>query len=141
MFKRLAIFALSLLLFSSLALADSPAKDAPTAASSKKTAVKTKTAPETIKKGVSIDQLEGPRLAAAIGHFSRARSLLIAAVHEFDAGTRIGNPDLLINSTEWRKAVISQASELERVLSPQPAEPKGGVKYEGDSRLLTESKP
>ncbi len=140
MFKRLATLTLSLLLFSSFALAETHEKSAP-AASSGKTAVKTKSPPESIKKGVSMDQLEGRRLAAAIGHFARARSLLIAAVHEFDAGAKIGNPDLLINSTEWRKVVISQASELERVLSPQPAEPKGGVKYEGDSRLLTESKP
>ena len=93
------------------------------------------------RKGVSIDQLEGPRLGAAMGHFSRARHLLISAVHEFDAGAKIANPDLLVNSDAWRKAVLAQASELDQVLSPQPAEARGGVKYPGDSRLLTESKP
>jgi len=107
------------------------------------TALKTKTpvAMESIKKGVSIDELQGSRLAAAMGHFSRARHLLMSAIKEFDAGTKIANPDLLLDSNTWRKGVLFQASELEKVLAPQAAQAKGGIKYQGDSRLLTESKP
>ncbi|NMC63318.1 MAG: hypothetical protein GYA55_09145 [SAR324 cluster bacterium] len=97
-------------------------------------------AKESIKKGISIDEAQGSRLSAAIGHFSRARHLLISAVHEFDAGTKIANPDLLLDSNTWRKEVLRQASELEVVLAPQAAQAKGGIKYQGDSRLLTESK-
>lgn len=94
---------------------------------------------ETVTKGLSIDSLQGPRLAAAMGFFSRAHSLLLSAVREFDQGLKIANPDLLMNSDAWRRSVLDQAVELEKVLSPSAAAPKGGVKYPGDSRLLSES--
>ena len=139
--KHLALCMAAAVFLAGPVFADAPAEKAKasTHASAK---APVKSAPkESIKKGVSIDQLEGPRLAAAIGHFSRARKLLIDAVYEFDAGLKIGNPDILINSDAWRRAVIEQASELDRVLSPQPAAPQGGIKYPGDSRLLSESKP
>ena len=134
------------LAFSALLSVPPSFADAPASQKSKSTAQHTKkataekgVAAESIKKGVSIDTLQGPRLAAAIGHYSRARALLISAVNEFDAGLKIANPDLLMNSDGWRRAVMDQASELDKVLSPQAASPTGGVKYPADSRLLSES--
>ena len=106
---------------------------------SKSSSSKAQAHTSTVKRGVSIDSLEGPRLAAAIGHFSRARSLLISAVREFDAGLKIANPDLLMNSDSWRRTVMDQATELDKVLAPQPPAPIGGIKYPADSRLLNEA--
>lgn len=78
-------------------------------------------------------------LSKAMGHFSRARNLLIAAVREFDQGLKITNPDALIDSTAWRNSLISRAEELETVLAPQPRVATGGVKYEAQPGLLAES--
>ena len=75
-------------------------------------------------------------LAAAIGHYARARSLLIAAVNEFDSGYKLAKPDALIDSKQWRNTLISRAEEMERVLAPQPRVTRGGIKYQADSRLL-----
>ena len=102
-------------------------------------APQTKIAAESIRKGVSIDSLQGPRLAAAVGHYSRARQLLIAAVNEFDSGLKIANPDILMNSDGWRRSVMDNATELDKVLSPQAASPTGGVKYPANPALLSES--
>jgi hypothetical protein len=74
--------------------------------------------------------------SAAIGHYARARSLLIAAIREFDNGYKLAKPDAILNSNEWRSDVISRAEDLERVLAPQAKASKFGVKYEADSRLL-----
>lgn len=74
--------------------------------------------------------------SAAIGHYARARSLLIAAIREFDNGYKLAKPDAILNSKEWRSDVISRAEDLERVLAPQAKASKFSVKYEADPRLL-----
>lgn len=86
----------------------------------------------------SMARASGEKLAAATGHFARARSLLIEAVREFDQGSKIANPDILVSSRDWRSAVIDRIEELERVLDPQPRVSKGGVRYNPDTRLLRE---
>jgi len=135
------ILSFGICVFQAFAEDSKPATNAkPSTAQSIKKDSKVPIAKESIKKGISIDEAQSSRLSAAIGHFSRARHLLISAVHEFDAGTKIANPDLLLDSNTWRKEVLRQASELEVVLAPQAAQAKGGIKYQGDSRLLTESK-
>lgn len=87
-----------------------------------------------------IARASGENLAAATGHYARARSLLIEAVREFDRGTRIADPSALIDSKRWRNALIDKAQEIERVLDPQPRVTKGGVKFNADKRLLNEAK-
>lgn len=143
MINRIFLLALACAFGFSVAVADEPAATpkpaVKTSTKSSKATHKASKPAEVIKRGVSIDQLQGSRLSAAIGHYSRARHLLISAVNEFDAGLKIANPDILMNSDAWRKAVLEQASELDRVLAPQPAQPTGGIKYPGDSRLLTET--
>jgi len=86
-----------------------------------------------------IENVDGEQLSAAIGHYARARSLLIAAIREFDSGNRVASPDALLDSKEWRLEVVSRAEELERVLDPQPRLSKGGVRYNPDNRLLGEA--
>lgn len=80
------------------------------------------------------------QLATAMGHFERARSLLIAAVQEFDRGLKLSNPSPLLKSSQWRNTVIDQAASLEKVLAPRPRTTESGIKFQADSRLLHEAK-
>jgi len=89
--------------------------------------------------GVGVEIARGERLSTAVGHYARARSLLNAAIREFDKGYQLANPDALLNSAEWRKDLVDRATELERVLDPQPRITRSGVKYNADNRLLHEA--
>ena len=91
------------------------------------------------KETVSLKRAQGEELASAIGHYARARSLLIAAVREFDKGLKQANPDILIDSKEWRNSILDRAEDLEKVLSPQPHATERGVYFNPDSRLLGEA--
>ncbi len=79
------------------------------------------------------------QLAAAIGHYAKSRSLLIAAIREFDKGYKLANPDALIDSKAYRNTLITRAEEMEHVLDPQPRASKGAVAIDPDSRLLSGS--
>ena len=88
-----------------------------------------------------LERADGETLAEAIGHYARARSLLIAAIREFDTATNIAKPDALINGSAWRSDLMSRAEELNHILAPQPRASKGGVTFSPDTRLLnTEAK-
>ena len=75
----------------------------------------------------------------AVAHFARARSLVIAALHEFDKGRKIASPSELLDPVQWRNTLIDRAEDLDRVLDPQPRATKGGIRFEADSRLLPEA--
>jgi hypothetical protein len=75
-------------------------------------------------------------LAAATGHYARARSLLVAALREFDSGLKLAKPDAILNSKEWRADLIARAEDLERILAPQARASRFGVRFEADPRLL-----
>jgi hypothetical protein len=89
----------------------------------------------------TIAQARGERLSIAIGHYARARSLLIAAIREFDRGMGKADASPLLDVEEWRGNLITRAQELEKVLDPQPRSSRAGVKYEADPRLLGEPIP
>jgi hypothetical protein len=93
----------------------------------------------TAQKPLGIEAAKGERLAAAVGHYARARSLILAAIREFDSGKRLATPDVLLDSAEWRSSLIDRATELEKVLDPQPRLTNGGVRYQPDTRLLGEA--
>jgi len=80
------------------------------------------------------------KAASALGHYARARTLLMGALQEFDKGRRIAQPDPLRDSVDWRETVILRAKELELLIDPRARSTSGGVKYEGDRRLLSEPK-
>lgn len=90
--------------------------------------------------GPSIKNIQGEKLAQATGHFARARSLLIAALNEFDQGLELANPDALFSSSEWRSDVTARARDIEHILAPQARETTGGIKFQADPRLLGEAK-
>ena len=72
----------------------------------------------------------------ASGHFARARSLLVAALNEFDSGVAKADPSSLIDTGMFREGIKARARELERLLDPQARESETGVKFSADSRLL-----
>ena len=87
-------------------------------------------------RGVSIERAGGATLSRASGHFARARSLLIAAVREFDLGYKLVDPSALIHPQRWRATLLDRAEDMERILSPQPRASSEGVRYNPDPRLL-----
>jgi hypothetical protein len=89
--------------------------------------------------GTPITRADNEELASAIGHYSQARALLIAAIREFDKGLKYANPEQVIDVKELRHTLLDQAETLEKILDPQPRTTKYGIRFEGDSRLLTEA--
>lgn len=86
-----------------------------------------------------IEQATDAQIKKSQGHFARARSLLIAAINEFDRGTKVANPESLLDVSRFRTTLIDRAEELERILDPQPRTSKEGVKFSPDTRLLGEA--
>lgn len=80
------------------------------------------------------------RTAAALGHYARARALLVEALAEFEQGKKLARPDLLIDSEEWRLDVISRTEELNRVLDPQPRVTRSGIRFQASGLLARRSK-
>ena len=98
-----------------------------------------KAPPPALSSSMGLEKASGEKLAAAIGHYARSRSLLIAAINEFDKGYKIANPNALLDSKEWKSTLVDRAEELQRVLDPQPRASKGGVRFDADTRLLNEA--
>ena len=83
------------------------------------------------------DEYASPeRTAAAVGHYARARALLMQALDEFEQGRKIARPDLLLDADEFRISLVSRADELNRVLDPQPKVTRSGVRFKGSPDLV-----
>lgn len=87
-----------------------------------------------------LQHARGERLASAVGHYARARSLLIAAIREFDRAQQLADPSSLLDPKKWRTTLVKRGEELERVLDPQPRLTVSGIKFNADPRLLGEAK-
>lgn len=87
----------------------------------------------------SLGQADNQNTTEAVAHFARSRSLIIAALHEFDKGRKLASPNQLLDPVQWRNTLIDRAEDLDRVLDPQPRATKGGIKFEADPRLLPEA--
>ena len=83
-----------------------------------------------------IESATRPTLAKATGHYSRTRSLLIAAVREFDKANKLVDPGALIKTNEFRNILLDRVEDLDKILAPQPRVSEAGVRYESDGRLL-----
>lgn len=97
-----------------------------------------KVAAATINNGVSSRAADAEDTAAAIGHYHRARTMLVAAVREFDKGYKLASPEAVLNGQQWRQEVLDRAEDLIKVLDPQPRVSRSGVRYESSSSLLRE---
>lgn len=85
---------------------------------------------------LTFDKASPEKMAEATGHYARTRSLLIAAIREWDKGVTTASPDGIINSSKWRAKLEGLTHDLEVILDPQPRITRGGVKYDADTRLL-----
>lgn len=90
--------------------------------------------------GESLARASGETLSAAVGHYARARSLLIEAIREFERGQKVADPGALLDAKRWHDTLVDRAQELERVLDPQPKASRSGIKFQADKRLLNEAK-
>lgn len=77
-----------------------------------------------------------PRQTAAIGHYARARAMMVEALAEFEQGRKAARPDLLIDSEEFRLRLISLTEELNRVIDPKPRVSRDGVVFRGNPRMI-----
>lgn len=89
---------------------------------------------DTKEEGILV--VENAELSAAIGHYTRARKLLLAALKEFDKGSSIANPEVLIDVEAWRQSVSDRAEDLQIIISPQPRISKDGVHYDADIKIF-----
>jgi hypothetical protein len=87
---------------------------------------------------VKLERADPSQIANATGHYSRARSLLIAAIREFDKGQKFADPSSLIDTLAWRNTLVDRAEDLEHILSPQPRVSQSGIQYQADSRLVSD---
>ena len=87
-----------------------------------------------------IERATGPKLSAAIGHYTRARKLLLTALKEFDRGAQIASPEVLIDIEEWRTSINDRAEDLKIIIAPQPRITKDGVQYDADIKIFDNKK-
>lgn len=76
------------------------------------------------------------RQETAVAHYSRARTMLVAALEEFEQGRRYARPDVLVDSEDWRLKVVSLTEELNRLIDPQVKVTREGVRTKGNPRLI-----
>ncbi|MBP9838306.1 MAG: hypothetical protein KBC84_06290 [Proteobacteria bacterium] len=80
------------------------------------------------------------RKQAALGHYARARTLLVEALAEFEEAKKQGRPDMLVDPEEWRLSVISRTEELNRILDPRPKVTRAGVTFRANRLLIRREK-
>ncbi|MFN8391976.1 MAG: hypothetical protein U0136_16925 [Bdellovibrionota bacterium] len=80
------------------------------------------------------------RRNAALGHWGRARAMLVEALAEFEQGNKYARPDMLINPEEFRLSIISHTEELNRLLDPKPKVTRDGVQFQASPRLIRREK-
>lgn len=131
MLSFVTIVGVSALSFAPQAFADGVDTD-----SSATSEARARLAPAGTSAAPKFEKASAEQQSIATGHFARARSLLIAALNEFDSGVRKADPSSLIDTGMFREGIKSRARELERILDPQAKESESGVKFSADSRLL-----
>jgi hypothetical protein len=76
------------------------------------------------------------RATVAKAHMSRARTLLVEALEEFEEARKYARPDLLLDSEDWRLRVISLTEQLNRVIDPRPRVTREGAVFRVPPRLI-----
>jgi hypothetical protein len=80
------------------------------------------------------------RSTVARAHMSRARTLLVEALAEFEESKKYARPDMLIDSEDWRLRVISLTEQLNRVVDPQPRVTREGAVFRTPPRFIRRQK-
>ena len=76
------------------------------------------------------------RSSAAIGHYARARTMLVEALSEFEEARRLARPDMLIDVEQWRSTIVSRTEDLNRVLDPKPRVTRDGARFKANPSLI-----
>lgn len=80
------------------------------------------------------------RSTIAKAHMSRARTLLVEALAEFEEGKKYARPDLLLDSEDWRLRVVSLTEQLNRVIDPKPRITREGAVFRAPPRFVKREK-
>lgn len=80
------------------------------------------------------------RSTVAKAHISRARTLLVEALEEFEESRKYARPDLLLDSEDWRLRVISLTEQLNRVIDPKARVTREGAVFRVPPRLVKREK-
>lgn len=90
----------------------------------------------------AVEEAEAQRYAAkerknaAVGHYARARSMMVEALKEFEQGRRLARPDLLLDSEDFRLKLISLTEDLNRVIDPKPRITRDGAVFRANPRMV-----
>lgn len=76
------------------------------------------------------------RSNAAITYYSRARTMMVEALAEYEQGRRYAQPNMLHDPEEFRLAVISLTEELNRLVDPHVKITRDGVRVKANPRLI-----
>lgn len=80
------------------------------------------------------------RKNAAVGHYARARSMLVEALAEFEQAKKLARPDMLVDPEEWRLSIVSRTEELNRLIDPKPRVTRDGVRFQANQLLVRREK-
>lgn len=76
------------------------------------------------------------RANAAITYYSRARTMLVEALSEYEQGRRYAQPNMLHDPEEFRLALISLTEELNRLVDPHVRITRDGVRVKANPRMI-----
>jgi hypothetical protein len=82
------------------------------------------------KKSVELQDASSERRSAAVGHYSRARTMLIEAIEEFEHARTIARPDLVLNGDDFRAGLIQKIDDLSKVIEPQANVARAGARFD-----------
>lgn len=76
------------------------------------------------------------RARVAVGYYARARAMLVEALAEFEQGRKTAQPDMLLDSEEWRLSLISLTEQLNRLVDPKPKVTLEGARFTANPRMI-----
>ena len=76
------------------------------------------------------------RSNVAVGHYARARAMMVEALKEFEQGRRLARPDLLVDSEDFRLRLVSLTEELNRLVDPKPRVTRQGAVFRANPRMV-----
>ncbi len=76
------------------------------------------------------------RANAAVAYYSRARTMLVEALAEYEQGKKYARADMLHDSEEFRLTLISLTEQLNKLVDPQIRITRDGIRVRANPRLI-----
>lgn len=76
------------------------------------------------------------RANAAVTYYSRARTMLVEALADYEQGRRYAQPNMIHDPEEFRLALISLTEELNRLVDPHVKITRDGVRVKANPRMV-----